>query len=316
MPELSVIIPAYNVEDFISLSIDSVLNQEFKDMEIIVVDDASKDRTKDIISAYSKKYSFITMIENDSNIGAGKSRNYGIQVANGKYIGFIDGDDWVDLNYYSTLISVANSTYSDVVIAGIRDEYNNHLSSEMRYVYANEFTIDGRTGLRLLTKSENMGTFITPIMNNKIYRKEFLLKNRIACSDNKSWQDDYFSFFAILHADKITFTPETVYHYRQRHSSTTHEATDSKSKIDNCLDVLSKIKFRLQDSDMYSVYQHEYQSFMERCISSLLYMIRNETEQKKSDDLCYLFSSLMKISDIGNIIRYLDNERIYRFFNI
>ncbi len=316
MPELSVIIPAYNVEDYINLCLDSVLNQEFKDMQIIVVEDASKDRTKDIISTYSKNYSCITMIENNSNIGVGKSRNYGIQVANGKYIGFIDGDDWIDLNYYSTLISVANSTCSDIVIAGIRDEYNNHLSSEMRYAYTNEFTIDGRMGLRLLTKSENMGTFITPIMNNKIYKKEFLLKNRIVCSDNKSWQDDYFSFFAILHANKITFTPKTVYHYRQRHSSTTHEATASRSKIDNCLDVLSKIKFRLQDSSMYSVYQHEYQSFVERCISSLLYMIRNETEQKKTDDLCYLFSALMKISNIGDIIRYLDNERIYRFFYV
>ena len=208
------------------------------------------------------------------------------------------------------------SSDSDIVLAGITDEYGNHLSAEARYAFDEEFTVDGRTGLRLLTKSENFGAFITPIMNNKVYKKQLLTSNKISCSNNKSWQDDYFSFFAVLYADKITFTPSTTYHYKQRLSSITHQATDPIDKIDNCLDVLCKIKNRLQADDIYCVYQHEYHSFVERCISSLLSSIHNGPYRQDSEILCYLFSELTKAFNIKDIIRYLDNERIYRFFKI
>lgn len=316
MPALTVIIPAYNVGEFIEVCLDSVANQTFHDMEIIIIDDASEDNTKEKIYGYCKKYTNMHIIENESNIGVGRSRNHGIEIANGEYIGFIDGDDWVDLNYYTILMSVAVSTSSDIVMASITNEFGNHLSSTTRYAYNEGFTVDGKTGLRLLTKSENMGALITPIMNNKVYKRKYLINNKISCSDNRSWQDDYFSFFAILYGNKITFAPNTTYHYKQRTSSTTHEATDSKSKIDNCLSVLSKIKNRLKDDGIYSLYKHEYQSFVERCISSLLSMIQKKSTDQNSDILCYLFSEIMHTYNIDDIIKYLDNERIYRFFNL
>lgn len=316
MPELSVIIPVYNVDSYINVCLDSIVNQTFKDMEIIIVNDASTDNTKEIVSEYGKYHSNITIIENRVNLGAGLSRNRGIAAAKGRYIGFIDGDDWVDLNYYSVLMSAVHSLDSDIVLAGITDEYDNHLSAEARYSFDEEFTVDGRTGLRLLTKSENFGAFITPIMNNKVYKNQLLASNRIVCSNNKSWQDDYFSFFAVLYASKITFTPGTTYHYKQRRSSVTHEATNPIDKIDNCLDVLYKIKNRLQANGIYCAYQHEYQSFVERCISSLLSMIHNGSYRDDSEIMCYLFSELTTTFNIGDIIKYLDSERIYRFFNI
>lgn len=316
MPELSIIVPAYNVEKFINICLDSLANQIFRDSEIIVIDDASKDATREVISEYYRKLPNMTIIDNPQNIGVGESRNIGVNVANGKYIGFIDSDDWVDLNYYQIMMSVAHSTHADIVIAGIEDEYGNHISAETRYAYNEKFTIDGRIGLRLLTKSESFGTYITPIMNNKVYRKAFLLDNNIICSNNKSWQDDYFSFFSILYADKIAFTPDTMYHYRQCHSSVTHSGTTSKEKIDNCIDVLSKIKNRLQKQGIYCDYQHEYQAFVERCVTSLLSMIRNNGDGHDSNIMSYLFENLMRSSNIGDIIKYLDNERIYRFFNL
>ena len=316
MSELSVVIPVYNMERYIRNCLDSVVNQTFKDIEIIVVNDKSNDHTKEIVSEFYIKYPHIIIIDNLENEGSGRSRNKGIMASDSNYIGFIDGDDWVDLNYYSTLMSAARSTDSDIIMASITDEFNNHISAVARYAYSEEFTIDWRTGLRLLTKSENMGTYITPIMNNKIYKREFLVKNGIVCSDNKSWQDDFFSFFAILYADKITFTPGTTYHYKQCPFSVTHAATDSKSKIDNCLDVLCKIRTRLQASGLYSIYKHEYQSFVERSISSLLVMIHNDTKKQDSDILPYLFSELTQMFNVGDIIRYLDNERIYHFFDL
>lgn len=316
MPELSVIVPVYNVENQLSDCLDSLVNQYEKDIEIIVVNDASTDGSRDLLQTYVSRYSNIRIIDMEKNCGAGPSRNRGMKVASGKYIGFVDGDDWVDLNFYSTLLRSIKKESCDIAIAGISDEYNNITSSAFRYTYDHDTTIDGRIGLKLLTKSCRLGMFITPIMNNKIYRADFLKKHQICCSENKSCQDDYFSFFAILYANKISMVSDTQYHYRQRLSSITHQSTSSTEKIDNCIDVLLKIKAELYTQGLFDTIEREYDSFVERCITSLLLMLRRESSNTLNNNLIYLFDKITHNFNIGKIISYLDNERIYDFFNL
>lgn len=316
MSELSVIIPIYNVENQLSDCLDSLVNQFQKDIEIIAVNDASTDNSRNLLQTYARRYGNINIIDMERNSGSGPSRNRGLEVASGKYIGFVDGDDWVDLNFYATLLSSIKEEDCDIAIASISDEYNNITSSTFRYVYEHDTTIDGRTGLKLLTKSSNLGMFITPIMNNKVYRADFLREHHICCSDNKSWQDDYFSFFAILHADKIRMVSGTQYHYRQRLSSITHKSTSAIKKIDDCLDVLKKIRAELFAQGLYTSNEKEYICFVERCITSLLQMLRREDQNTLNDNLIYLFDGITHNFDIGKIISYLDNERIYGFFNL
>lgn len=316
MPELSIIIPIYNVEDQLSDCLDSLINQSVKDIEIIAVNDASTDGSRKLLQKYAKQYNNINIIDMEQNSGSGPSRNRGIKAAAGKYIGFVDGDDWIDLDFYATLLHAIKEENCDIAIAGILDEYNNILSSTFRYAYNDNTTIDGKTGLKLLTKSCNLGVFITPIMNNKIYRSDFLKEHCIYCSDNKSWQDDYFSFFAMLYADKICMVSGTQYHYRQRLSSITHNSSSAIEKIDNCIDVLIKIRTELCAQGLYEPNEKEYDSFVERCISSLLTMLRNGDQTTLNDNLIYLFDKITHYFDIKKIITYLDNERIYRFFNL
>lgn len=316
MPKLSVIVPIYNVETQLSDCIDSLVNQSLRDIEIIAINDASTDGSRNLLQAYAEQYSKMHIIDMEKNCGAGPSRNRGIEVASGQYIGFVDGDDWVDLDFYATLLHSIEEESCDIAIASISDEYSNTISSAFRYTYDYDTTIDGRTGLKLLTKSCNLGMLISPIMNNKIYRADFLREHRICCSDNKCWQDDFFSFFAILHADKIRMVPRTQYHYRQRLSSITHMSTTAIDKIDNCIDVLIKIRTELYTQGLYESTEREYASFVERCITSLLRMLRREPTNILNNNLIYLFDKISHNFDIREIITYLDNERIYRFFNL
>lgn len=316
MVELTIIVPVYNAEKEISLCLDSILHQINVSVEIIVVNDCSTDNTLSIIRKYQKLYSNITILNTKTNSGPGIARNLGLSYVTGSYVGFVDSDDWVDLNFYNTLLQAIKRDDSDIAIAGITDEYNNSLTASMRYLYEDYGTIDGKTGLKLLTKSYNLGMFITPIMNNKIYKTSFITDNKIYCSDNTSWQDDFFSFFAILYAKKICFVPKVQYHYKQRISSITHEATSPKIKIDNCINVLIKIRKELQKQKLYDIYEKDYYSFVERCITSLLSMLRKSYNSCTNENLLYLFEKITQNFSMKKIILYLDNERIYKFFNL
>ncbi len=316
MADISIIVPVFNAENEISTCLDSLLHQAGVNLEIVIVNDCSTDSTLSIIEAYKNSYRNIKIINLDRNSGPGIARNEGMKYITGEYIGFIDSDDWVDLNFYSKLLHFAKFKESDIVLSGIADEYNNSISARIRYSYDDFMVITGRVGLKLLTKSCNLGMLISPIMNNKIYKTSFIKKNNIRCCENKSWQDDFFSFFAILHADKICIVPNIQYHYRQRQFSITHSATNSITKIDNCIDVLTKIRTELHIQNLYSEYKKDYDSFVERCISSLLSMLRREHYSNLNDSLIYLFDQIYQNFNMKEIIEYLDNERIYKFFNL
>lgn len=316
MADISIIVPVFNAENEISTCLDSLLHQIGVTLEILIVNDCSTDSTHSIIEVYKNSYRNIKIINLDRNSGPGIARNEGIKHITGDYIGFIDSDDWVDLNFYSKLLHSAKYEESDIVISGIVDEYNNSISSELRYSYDDFISITGRVGLKLLTKSCNLGMFISPIMNNKIYKTDFIKKHNIHCCENKSWQDDFFSFFAILHAEKICIVPNIQYHYSQRCLSITHSATNSITKIDNCIDVLIKIRTELHMRNLYNEYKKDYDAFVERCISSLLSMLRREHYSNLNDSLIYLFDKIYQNFNMKEIIEYLDNERIYKFFNL
>ena len=173
-PELSVIIPVYNVQSELRTCLESVINQSYRNMEIIIIDDASTDDSAHIIEEYAAKCQLIKPVFLQNNIGVGDVRNHGIFLARGRYIGFVDGDDWIDMYFYQNLVNSIKSNDSDIAICGIKTEYNNSQNYQLRYKYNSENCITGEYALKLLTKSENYGYFITPIVNNKVYDADFL----------------------------------------------------------------------------------------------------------------------------------------------
>lgn len=315
-PKLSVIIPVYNVEAQLAVCLDSIVNQSFKNVEIIVIDDASSDSSPEIIQQYASKYKNLKAIFLQENMGVGYVRNYGIEISAGKYIGFLDSDDWIDLEYYHKLLEVIEKDKSQIAICGIKTEYNNVKSCELRYKYNFQNCITNSMAIKLLTKSQGYDCYITPIANNKIYDKKFLLENNIKFNYNRSFQDDYFSFFALLHASLVSLVPDTYYHYYQRETSITH--TFSKRLVEDCFNTLDQIHNELECKNLLHLYENEYYAYLERLISSLLDMLlRKEPDiMVQKEYIKYIWKLLSEQFQLNKIIDYIDNKRIFNFFGL
>ena len=113
---ISVIIPVYNVEDYLHVCLNSVLKQTYQNFEIICIDDASTDSSTEILEYFTQKDSRIKILKNDSNKGPGYSRNKGLEVAQGKYISFLDADDWFSPDAFEILIHKCEQENLDVLI--------------------------------------------------------------------------------------------------------------------------------------------------------------------------------------------------------
>lgn len=209
---ISVIIPVYNVEKYLRQCLDSVVNQTLKDIEILIINDGSTDNSQYIIKEYADKYSNIKVI-NKQNEGLYKARNTGLENATGKYIGFVDSDDYIKHDMYEKLYSKAEETNADIVSCNycIFYEKKNKLKN-----------IDFSKSIKLLKHSNNKLTgaeeilFDTPVSWNKIFKKHFLIKNNIAFDSNIRIADDaYFNRLCFFNAKKIFYIPDFLYIYRK-----------------------------------------------------------------------------------------------------
>ena len=314
--ELSIIVPIYNVEKYLPICLDSIINQTFKNWELILVDDASTDNSSEIIRAYASKYNEILPVFLEHNTGVGNARNKGLEIANGRYIGFVDADDWIDQNFYQVLITSILKDNSEIAICGVKTEHLNAKCSTYRYRYMDSNCIDHNYALRLLTNSQNIDQFISPIVSNKIYLASFLKEHNLLFDPCKSFQDDFFTFFCLVYANKISLVPDVYYHYFQRPNSITH--IFSKRLVNDCLDILMQIKNKLIEENLFPTYYQEYYSFFERCLSSLLKMLhtRENDNHLQKKYLEYIFTECFKRFSAKEIIQYIDNQRIFDFFQI
>ncbi len=164
---ISIIIPAYNIENYIVRCLDSLLNQTYKNLEVIVVDDGSSDNTGKIIDDYASKYENIKVIHK-KNAGVSAARNSGIDVANGDYIGFVDGDDTVDKEMFEVLIDNAIKYDADISHCG----YKMVFPSRIDYYYNTGELIeqDNELGLKDLV----LGQRVEPGLVNKLYKEIYL----------------------------------------------------------------------------------------------------------------------------------------------
>ena len=121
--KVSIIIPVYNVERYLPKCLDSVINQTLRDIEIICIDDCSTDGSYEILQEYASKDDRIIVLKQETNQGQGVARNRGIDIAKGEYIGFVDPDDWIELDMYEKMYNQAKNLNSEIVICNI-NRYN------------------------------------------------------------------------------------------------------------------------------------------------------------------------------------------------
>ena len=238
MIKVSVIVPVYNVENYLVKCLDSLVHQTLKDIEIIVVNDGSPDNSQNIIDTYVKKYPKKIKAFSKKNGGQGSARNYGLKYAKGEYIAFVDSDDYVDLDMFFKMYNKAKEDNSDIVICG-----NKNISLDGKIIGIEKAQIYNNLDLDIL--------FGKMAVWNKIYKKEILKGIEFR---NKYWYEDLdYSIKVLLNNSKISFMDDALYNYLIRPGSTMNNSNIAKN-LDILLafdEILKYFKNKMND-DIYA----------------------------------------------------------------
>ena len=210
MIKLSIIIPVYNVYDYIEQCLKSVVNQTLKEIEVIVVNDGSPDNSQEIIDKYQKKYPKLIKSFIKENGGQGTARNLGLEHAKGKYVSFIDSDDFIDKNFAKEMYELAEKENADVVVCDMID------------VYQDKEIYQDCTNFEKLYKT-------TPSVCNKIFKKELFEKVKFK---GKMWYEDLNIMLKIMNnIERISVIHKGYYKCNCRDNSTMRN-NNSKKNLD------------------------------------------------------------------------------------
>ena len=226
MPVVSVIVPVYNVEEYLERCIDSILSQTMKNIELILLDDGSQDDSYKIMKKYALKDKRI-IIDHHDNIGPALTRNKGIKMASGKYIMFIDSDDYILSDYMKHYVDAMKKGEYDLVIGGYQKITGDHVDF-VRKLKNGEFAKYMVTG---------------PVC--KLYRKSFLVDHHIEFLDTTASEDVYFNVLAYSKNPKIKVIDDIGYFYYYNPNSLSN--TQHKGFQQN-VDILGLVSFINYDS--------------------------------------------------------------------
>lgn len=312
MPKVSVILPVYNVEKYIERNIKSLINQTLNDIELIYIDDCSTDGSLSILRKYEAENEKIKVIALEKNYGAPYARNRGLEVATGEYLGFIDPDDDIDLNYYEELYKKAREDDADVVKCCRKDidingtvtfgNINNIIRQKGKFYFTYEWT-------------------------TAIYRTSMILDNNIKFPEEciKS-QDIVFLNRAICVTNKLSLVDNVYYNYHRREGSlNSKELSIEKVKAVIkaywiILNNFNNIGLFEENRNMYlDVYLHRY-----NCVIYLLQFQNNTIEAMKlcAEALVEMFynckdiEGLEKIYKAKNILPYVKSRDVEKLTQI
>ena len=205
MAKVSVIVPVYNVEKYLKRCLDSLINQTLSDIDIICINDGSKDSSLQILEQYAQKDSRI-VIYNQENSGLSVARNTGLEHASGEYIGFVDSDDWVDLDFYEKLYNSAKNNNADIAVADFIREHPNKKPKRLKLKEEKIYTTP--EDKFMICKVHREGC-----VWNKIYRSEFIKSINLKFVPKMYYEDRDFTIRSLYFSKKLVTTPNTYYRY-------------------------------------------------------------------------------------------------------
>lgn len=238
-PLASVVIPAYNVEKYIEECLNSIINQTYKNLEIIIIDDGSKDKTRDIIQKFQKQDGRIKFIKSEKNLGVSATRNKGIDNTNGKYLYFIDSDDFIDLDFIEHFVKSAEKYNADIVV-----------TNNIVYSYGSEDVF--KPVIELNSNSFNIPykrkslQYRQSVIWNKIFRAQFVKDNKIYFSlDLQYAEDELFNAYTFAIAKNIIgINPNSWYYYRVNPHSICNSRTEYQK-------ILTRLKVFTMENEYY-----------------------------------------------------------------
>ncbi len=288
MPEVkvSVIIPVYNTEKYLKKCLDSIVNQTLKDIEIICVDDGSKDSSLQILNEYSKIDNRIKIITQE-NSGAAIARNKGVDAAKGEYLYFIDSDDYVDYSFLEKMYSQISCTDSDICLCE-RTDYD-----ELRDKY---YVVPDAINTKMLPAkvfnvdyiSDKIFQICTIGLISKIFNRNFIVSNNIKFQNLSSCNDVLFYFITLVLAKKITYVEESlVTSVRCRNGSI---SSKRGNKINNILYAVQQTKEYLEELELFTKVEH---SFYMRLANNFYYELSQCSDNELKKEFNYRVKNVL-----------------------
>ena len=241
MPKVSVIVPFYNVEGYIEKCLDTLVNQTLEDIEIILVNDGSKDNSILIAKKFLEKYPKKIVYLEKENGGLSDARNFGIPYAKGEYIAFLDSDDYVEKNMYEEIYNLAKKENSDMVQCNFYWEYidknKKKIGDMQKYSNKKELITKGRVEAW-----------------NKLIKREILENEEIRFPKGLRYEDVEFTYKLAPYLEKVSFIDKPFIHYIQRQNSISNSQNERTAEI---FDILDNVIKYYKEKNIYEEYKNE-----------------------------------------------------------
>lgn len=319
MPQISVIIPIYNVEKYIHQCMYSIINQTLKDIEIICVDDFGTDKSMDIVSEFAEHDNRIKIVKHAKNSGLSSARNTGLKLSTAPYIMFLDSDDYYETDMCKKMLEAIINSDSDIAVCGtnIIYEINREWKESDDQYYKIKF--EGKENI-----NENILQSIDVSAWNKIYRKSIIEAFDIRFPDGLKYEDAYFFNAYMAQAKSVYFVNEKLYNYRRREGSIMNETFNKKSS-----DSIHHLKIAVLLYEYYkkhNLLEENYEHFAKLFLQYYNFAMFHAAGKKDKKEINLLASSFAKKEledtsylpfDIRRQIELVKNAKKFRigFFN-
>lgn len=262
MAKVSVIVPVYNVEKYLDKCLNSLVNQTLNDIEIIIVNDGSLDNSQKIVDSYKKKYQKKIKSYIKENGGLSDARNYGIDIATGDYLAFVDSDDYVAFDMFEKMYEKAISKDFDMVVCDLYYTYPN----ENKPAYSNIVN-------DILNKKDIKKIYdcIYPAAWNKLYKRDIIIDNNLRFKKGVWFEDCEFIYRLLPYLNSIGVVKEKLIYYVQREKSI---SKTYDMRLYNYIDNWNGIIKYYKDNNIYDEYKKEleysyvrylYATFVKQC---------------------------------------------------
>ena len=239
MPKVSVIVPIYNVEKYLEKCINSLLSQTLEDIQIILVNDGSKDNSGNIAKEYEKNNKDRVIYVEKENGGLSDARNYGLKYATGDFIAFLDSDDYIEKNAYEEMYNKAIEENADYVECDFIWEFPNKIRVDKQYPYKNK---------------KEMLSFVRVVAWNKLIKRQLITDNNLEFPKGLRYEDVEFTYKLIPFINKFTYVDKPFIHYVQREGSIANVQNERTAEIFTVLD--NVIEF-YKKNNIYEKYRDE-----------------------------------------------------------
>ena len=280
---ISIIVPIYNVDKYLEECIESLRNQTYKNLEIILINDGSTDNSEQICRQEAKQDNRIVFI-NKKNGGSASAKNIGLKIAKGDYIAFVDSDDFIELDMIEYMVNTIKKYNSDIVQCKLRDYYTNTIYFKQEEI--NEKSMDVKEFLYLILKQWENSLFCNKLFKREVIENVFFKEGR--CID-----DEFFTYKCAINSKSIVTSNKIVYNYRMRKSGVMKSESSQKQILKDRVDYLYERYERVR-----KIYKDLDKDFLEHLLTYYLIISKDYYVDEKLLD--YMKDNLKSIK--GKII--------------